>query len=743
MSLISHFYHRVSDQVIARPALILLIMALLALASFASMGNLSMESGVSIYLTHEDPSMIWYQSYVKNFADEKTIVLYISTPDPLSYDVLHDLSVFEEEVSRIPGVMSVTTIASVIKQANGGTLPPSKSQIQTAFDRIPASYQQTLVPDSVHTFGAVLARGDPASLLEPIGQVISSSVLPPGTTIEISGTDAFDEQMLDAMTGQIVVMILGAFTLMLLGLLVLFSSVRYRLLPLLFVMLGLIYLFGVLGAFRVNLNIGAIGAFPVLLGLGIDYAVQFQSRLNDELINSPLHEAIRTTICNTGYAVLNAMIATVMGFIVLYITPLPILVGFTQTAIIGIFCAYGATLFGFPALALLLPYKPKISDPARGPGLFDRYNHLLSYIAGKIAKSPVILLILVLMLAGIGLVVDDRIAIDTTEDSMVPPDMPAKVVKDKIEMTLGSQMPVELIITAPDITSLETLRWMDRYGKFISEVYADKIISVSSIASLVKKYNDGTLPRSQTALNTILSRIPADEKRKYVADDITGLMEIKTISLSAGEMSNMKEVLLSETGWPDPPPGLSVHSSGEFELNAITHDDIVLYKPIMTYLAFIMIFLFLLIAYRNIIAVAPLFPIICVVGWNAVVMWVFSIDYTFITASLGAITIGVSSEYTILMMERYLEEKKTSPDSYSAIRNSVQKIGASVTVSGLVTAFGFSALLLSSFPIISNFGIMTVIAVFFSLIGAIIIMPAILALIGAVEEWLIRRRSSD
>ena len=84
MSLISKFYNRVSDLVIARPALILLIMALLALASFASMGNLSMESGVSIYLEHDDPSMIWYQSYVKNFADEKPLYSISQHPIPLT-----------------------------------------------------------------------------------------------------------------------------------------------------------------------------------------------------------------------------------------------------------------------------------------------------------------------------------------------------------------------------------------------------------------------------------------------------------------------------------------------------------------------------------------------------------------------------------------------------------------------------------------------------------------------------------
>ncbi|MDD1723750.1 MAG: MMPL family transporter, partial [Methanospirillum sp.] len=331
--------------------------------------------------------------------------------------------------------------------------------------------------------------------------------------------------------------------------------------------------------------------------------------------------------------------------------------------------------------------------------------------------------------------------IDTTEDSMVPPDMQAKVVLDKVSDLLGSQTPVELLITAPDVTTLDSIRWMDRYGKYIQDVYPDEIIGISGIQTLVKEYNNGTIPISQTELNQVLAAIPSEQKEKYLSGKRSTVMELNTITLTSQESSDLRKVILNTLNWPEPPPGLTARTTGDFEINTITLDDIVYYKPLMTGLAFVMIFIFLILVYRHIVAAAPLFPIICVVGWNAVVMWIFSIDYTFITASLGAITIGVSSEYTILMMERYLEEKKTTPDLHAAIQNSVQKIGASVTVSGLVTAFGFSALLLSSFPIISNFGIMTVIAVVFSLVGAIVIMPAVLSLMGSLEDWVNKRRS--
>ena len=70
---------------------------------------------------------------------------------------------------------------------------------------------------------------------------------------------------------------------------------------------------------------------------------------------------------------------------------------------------------------------------------FGKYNQILSGVARRIARAPVLILVVVLVLAGIGMVIDDQIAIDTTEDSMVPSDMPAKVVMDKVTNLLGSQ----------------------------------------------------------------------------------------------------------------------------------------------------------------------------------------------------------------------------------------------------------------------------------------------------------------
>ena len=160
----------------------------------------------------------------------------------------------------------------------------------------------------------------------------------------------------------------------------------------------------------------------------------------------------------------------------------------------------------------------------------------------------------------------------------------------------------------------------------------------------------------------------------------------------------------------------------------------------MTILGFILVFVFLVVVYRHLHAVSPIIPIIFIVGWNAVAMYILNIADTPLTATLGSMAIGVAARYTILVMERYAEEEERLHDHIAAIQESVQKIGTAITISGLATFFGFSALCLSTFPIISNFGITDPDRCRVFIDRAIFIMPAVLSLVGGLSEWLERRK---
>ena len=203
------------------------------------------------------------------------------------------------------------------------------------------------------------------------------------------------------------------------------------------------------------------------------------------------------------------------------------------------------------------------------------------------------------------------------------------------------------------------------------------------------------------------------------------------MEVAESNVNNIKKDL----EWNQAPPGVTATLTGTSEMFTTLINDLSQGKTQMTALAFGLIFLFLLLIYRKFgRAVTPIIPIMMIVGWNGLIMFLLGIDYTPLTATLGSMTIGVASEYTILIMERVYEERARGKELFAAIRTGVSQIGTAITVSGLTTVFGFAALTLSSFNIISNFGVVTVITVGFSLIGAIIVMPAILALVGRLDH---------
>ena len=119
----------------------------------------------------------------------------------------------------------------------------------------------------------------------------------------------------------------------------------------------------------------------------------------------------------------------------------------------------------------------------------------------------------------------------------------------------------------------------------------------------------------------------------------------------------------------------------------------------------------------------PLIPIVLIIGWNGAAMYLLGIDYNILTATMGAMTIGVAAEYCIMMVERIYEEMETQ-DVLTAVLAGTGKIGAAISVSACATMAAFSALIVSDFPIIRVFGFVTVIAMAFTLFGAVVAVSA-------------------
>jgi len=762
MNPITIIYSKIANSINKHPAVVAGVIATLLLICMIGATNVTMKTGSDTYLDKTTPVGSLMDHYENTFGSG-AVILIVEGNDLLHPDVLNYLDLLEQDLLTEKYVTGTTTIVDYLTPANGGTIPSSSAEVTAALALIPDELLEKLTPSGAMTLGIVsLDPSAPedadASILQNIESVITTSHPPPGVTVTVSGSPAFSVQMKDDMSQSMGTLIGLAILLMVVAMGLLFGHVRYRFLPVAVVFCGIITTFGVMGIFGIPVSMIVVAAFPVIIGIGIDYAIQFQSRFDEEVGRGSLSDAVLHTVTRSGPSILTAMLATALGFVALMTANVPMIKDFGIICIIGIACCYLISLVAVPTFCLLIKYRPKEHkggtldaetcqldwdgcdhDPHVSSGstgsFMARYDKLLGGVAVKIAKNPIPILLALTMLCVIGMQLDGKIIIDTDEDMMVSQSMPAKIDMDKVTRTMGSTSTITLDIRSGYLLDLDTLTWIHDFSQYTVDKH-DEITGASSIASLIALYNGGVMPTDNAELEAVLNSIPAEQSASYLDGSIEGVIEFSLIDLSIPDTQALIKDMQKDLDFYQVPPGISASFTGTMTMFADMIDGIKETKDPMTYLGLVLILIFLLLVYRRVDAIAPLIPIIMIIGWNSLIMYLMGLTYSLLTATLGAMTIGVASEYTILIYERYEEEKKKGYTINHAIRTSIQKIGTAVSVSGLTTVFGFSALIVSTSPIISNFGTVTVLTVGFSLIGAIVVMPAVISVIEHIREWL-------
>ena len=124
-------------------------------------------------------------------------------------------------------------------------------------------------------------------------------------------------------------------------------------------------------------------------------------------------------------------------------------------------------------------------------------------------------------------------------------------------------------------------------------------------------------------------------------------------------------------------------------------------------------------------------PLICGVLWTAGILSYLDIPISLVTASIGAIVIGLGAEYGIFMILRYNEETKKSKPNEERVVAMVAGVGRGTIGSSATTVAGFMALALSSMPMMVHLGTALSLGIISCLIGALVFLPSIMAL----REW--------
>jgi hydrophobe/amphiphile efflux-3 (HAE3) family protein len=742
---------------------IIMIALLLIIISFQGAQLIGMASGTDTFVEKSSKLYQDYDHLYLNLFGTESIVVMVEGSDVTEPELLKALDRAYISVQNIPGVVEVTSPSTIIKEVNyqmtgRSTIPDDSQTIDGIID---SSMPSALMPDDTHAVMSVVLEGTSSDttkeeILRETETSIELANFPADYNIIVTGDSAFSIAMNEEMNTSMGILLSLSVLLMVVVLYLVFKHVRWRLLPLPIVLVGIIFTFGAMGFLDIPMSMVSMSAFPILIGLGIDYAIQFHNRIEEELARGETdEEAVIDTIKHTGPAVLIALIITALGFFSLFTSSIPMVQDFGKLLMIGIAMCFISSLFlgvtilyGFDKISKWnilgkLGLKKKSSqhethiiiDEEHEPDFLEK---ALKGISTFSMRNPLLILSIAGLLCLGGLYADNLVGIQTDTETFVPQDMPALLELQHMDEILGGDDQLNLIIKTDDNADPELLEWIDDFSEHEIDGRSH-IQDSSSIVDLVKAANSGEIPDSSEEVRAIYDQLSDTQKDAYLNGNSIIMLNLNIgnamSELGLEGIEALSNVVEEDLQWMAPPPGVHVTITGHSMVYVEVISALTSGRVFMTMLGIALVFAGLLVIYRDILkALTPVLTMVVVVGWSGGLMYYTGMEYTPMTATLGALILGVGSEYAILMMERYFEEREKGADPEEAMQEASVKIGKAIVTSGATTVFGFSALIASPFSITSNFGVITVMDVILALFATFVIFPPIIVTLDKYRE---------
>jgi len=122
-------------------------------------------------------------------------------------------------------------------------------------------------------------------------------------------------------------------------------------------------------------------------------------------------------------------------------------------------------------------------------------------------------------------------------------------------------------------------------------------------------------------------------------------------------------------------------------------------------------------------------PILIVVSWLYAFMFLAGCSINLVTATIGALSIGIGIDFAIHFAMRYREELERTESREAAVRAAGQGTGVALTSSALSSMVGFAILALAPMPLFASYGFLTAVMIGMAGAASLLVLPSLLMLI--------------
>ncbi len=537
--------------------------------------------------------------------------------------------------------------------------------------------------------------------------------------------------------------------------------------------LGLVALFGG------SLTVGAIAMLPVLVGLAVDYAIQFQARFNEARAEgAPPGRAVALAATGGAPVIGAACIATIAGFAVFALSPSPLVRSFGLLLVIGVALAFAIALTGGLAALGLSAWRGSSAESSQlGPRAGRAAAGLQSVGVRAIALAlarPGRVLVAGALLAVCGWVASAGTGVETDIRDLAPPHLAALKDLNTLEKETGISGDVNVTIKAADPTSPAVISWAEdfqqrvlaRHG-FSSASPSCAKAQICPALSLTDFFGGASGSGGQSAqslgdVHALVQALPCfisqivishqGECRPTAGTTPIGDTADVAFGIRVQPLSDQQKLIddiraqIDPPGGPSPPPGTSVQLAGLPVLAAQANTDLSHSRWWLPLVGLLAVGAVLAAVYRSLRrAVVPLIPVLMATGWSGLVVAALGVSLNPMSATLGALVIAIATEFSVILSARYAGERRGGAPAGEALRRTYLRTGAAVLASGLTAIAGFAVLaiaglpllddigLISVAPVLRDFGLVTVADLLVALAGVMLVLPA--AVVWAEEGF--------
>ena len=600
-----------------------------------------------------------------------------------------------------------------------------------------------------------------------------------GSTL-VTGAPVLLKDINDYLRGGILSLGAIAVAIMIIILLV-FFDVRWRLLPLAVVLIGVLWAFGLAGYLGIPLSVVTIAGLPVMLGVGVDYAIQMHARVEEEVAIDRASHPIQETARNLGPALLVVTFDAVFAFAALRFAKVPMIRDFGMLLVIGI----AVICLNSIVQPLAILGAREFRSPTKGRDFREGpLGRLVVWLGDLPTWSAVpIMVASVLIFAG-GLAVEGKLTLQTDPIQWVNQSSQNRKDVATLERRTDASSELGIYITADDAdlllpqvewkatgadgapcltgafpdaptystaegcyteaeaatmaTADESVRWLENFTTDALTRYDEKLLVGSSILSPLADLTDlegasnvvppvGLVSASYRAAPDSIRTLTVTEDRK--AENLLFITKPGDLEERAVMIDDMRERFATSEG-PDaaqPPEGVSATPSGLAVVGVGLLQNLESNRVELTYLSIFLVFAFLTVRLKSIVrSLLSLVPVLIAVGMASLVAFAFSLKLSPMTAVGGPLVIAVCTEFTSLILLRFLEERERGFSPRAAAEITAARTGRAFIVSGMTAVAGVAVIATSSLPLLHDFGIIVAMNVIVALLAALVMLPPVM-----------------